>query len=173
MAGIKINRITNANVYMNGSSLLGRVDEASLPVLSMIEADVKALGLVGKITLPSGFDKLTGKFKWNSFYDDVWLQFGNPFVPVSVQVRSSVDTYNSQGRSAQTAMVTFLTLSMTKIPLGVFKQNDAAEFESDFTATYVRQTVGGKDIIELDVLANIFKVGGVDQLDIYRANIGG
>ena len=171
--GIQINRITNANVYLNGNSLLGTVDEITLPDISVKETEHKALGMVGTIQLPSGFDKLEGRIKWNSFYLDVWLRFGNPFVPVQLQCRASVDTYTSQGRIAQVPLVTFLTATIKKLPLGTFKQHDNAEFQSDYTSTYVKQQMNGQDVIELDTLANIFKVGGVDQLDIYRNNIGG
>lgn len=173
MAGIQINRITNANIYLNGNSLLGTADEVSLPDVSVKETDHKALGMVGTLILPSGFDKLEGKIKWNSFYQDIWLQFANPFTPVSLQCRCSVDTYNSQGRVMQVPLVTFVTATMKKLPLGTFKQHDNAEFQSEFTATYVKQQMNGVDVIELDVMSNIFKVGGVDQLDIYRTNIGG
>ncbi|MNT98798.1 Phage tail tube protein FII [compost metagenome] len=69
--------------------------------------------------------------------------------------------------------MTFLTVLFKKNPLGSFKQNDNAEFSSGFAAYYVKQQLAGKDIVELDVLANIYKVGGVDQLDLYRANLGG
>lgn len=173
MAGIQLNRVTNANLYMNGNSLLGTSEQVDLPDLSVLETEHKALGMVGTIVLPTGFDKLEGKIKFNSYYQDVWLAFGNPFLPVSLQCRSSIDTYNSQGRISQVALVTFLTITMKKLPLGSFKPKDNADFQSEFTCTYVKQQVGGADVFELDVLANIFKVGGVDQLATYRLNIGG
>lgn len=37
----------------------------------MIMQEHKALGMVGKIELPAGFDKLEGEIKWNSFYHEV------------------------------------------------------------------------------------------------------
>lgn len=171
--GIELNRVTNANLYINGNSLIGKAEEVQLPDISILETEHKALGLVGGNMLPAGFDKLEGKIKWNSFYQDVWLQFGNPFVPVSLQCRSSVDTYDSQGRQAQTALVTFLTITIKKLPLGTYKPKDNADFASEFSCTYIKQQFGGSDVLELDTLANIFKVGGVDQLAVYRLNIGG
>ena len=53
MAGkIEINRITNANIYVNGNSLLGRAEEIKLPDVSAIMQEHKALGMVGKIEPP-------------------------------------------------------------------------------------------------------------------------
>jgi P2 family phage contractile tail tube protein len=57
--------------------------------------------------------------------------------------------------------------------MGDFKQNDKAEFSSKFYATYVKQTVNGQDVLEIDAMANIYRVNGQDKLDLYRTNIGG
>ena len=173
MSKIQLNRITNANIYVDGNCLLGRAEEIKLPDISMIMAEHKALGMVGKIELPAGFDKLEGEIKWNSFYRDVWLKMNEPYTMAQLQVRSSVETYGSGGRMQQLPMVTFMSVMFKKNPMGTFKQNDNAEFSSAFACHYIKQQFNGEDMIELDVLANIYKVGGVDQLDIYRNNIGG
>lgn len=173
MAKIEINRITNANIYVNGNSLLGRAEEIKLPDVAAIMAEHKALGMVGKIELPSGFDKLEGEIKWNSLYKEVAKTVGNPFRAVQLQCRSSVETYGSQGRIQEVSLVTFLTVMFKKAPLGTYKQHDNAEFPSSFTATYVKQVVDGDEILELDYMANIFRIGGQDMLAQYRANIGG
>lgn len=99
MSKIEINRITNANIYLDGTNLLGRAEEVKLPDVSMIMQEHKALG--------------------------------------------------------------------------TFKQHENAEFSSSFTCTYIRQVLDGEELLQLDYLANIFRVGGVDQLTDYRINIGG
>lgn len=69
--------------------------------------------------------------------------------------------------------VVFITCSFFEVPTGDFKQNDKAEFQSKFSATYIKQVVDGNDVLEVDAMANIYKVNGVDKLDLYRTNIGG
>lgn len=173
MAKIQVNRIVNANIYIDGTNLLGRAEEVKLPDISAIMQEHKAIGMVGKIELPAGFDKLEGEIKWNSLYEEAARAMANPFQAVQLQCRSSIETYGSGGRTAQTALATFLTVMFKKNPLGTFKQHDNAEFASTFTATYIKQVIDGQDVLELDYLANIFKVRGVDLLDQYRTNIGG
>ena len=173
MAGkIKVNRITNANVYVNGNSLLGRAEEIKLPDLNFVMAEHKALGMVGKIELPSGFDKLEGEIKWNSLYDEVAVIMANPFETVQIQCRSNIETYASQGRIEQVPMVTYITAQFIKNPLGTFKQQENAEFSSSFNALYIKQVVNGRELIELDYMSNIFRVDGIDQLSTYRRHIG-
>jgi P2 family phage contractile tail tube protein len=174
MAGnIQINSITNANIYVNGTSLLGRAEEIKLPDIAAMMQERKALGMIGKIELPTGFDKLEGEIKWNSLYSDVAVLMANPFKTLQLQCRSSIETYGSQGRVDEQAMVTYLTVMFKKNPMGAFKQHDPAEFPSAFSATYIKQVIAGKEVLELDYMANIFRVGGEDMMATYRSNIGG
>lgn len=173
MASISLNRITNCNIYMNGRSLLGKAEEIDLPEIKTIMSEHKSLGMFGKVEFPSGFDKLEGKIKFNSFYPDVMLAAANPFNTVQLQARGSVNTYTSAGRTAELPLVALMTATFKKFPLGKFKQNDNVELEHEIAVFYVKQTLGGVDVVEFDALANIFKVGGLDQLAAYRINIGG
>lgn len=173
MAGITLNTLNNANLYIDGNSLLGQAEEFKLPVVKFKMAEHKAVGMIGTIKLPSGFDALEGEVKWNSFYKDVWGKLLDPYTAIQLQARGSLETYNSQGRQAQVPYVVFLTGSFYEVPPGDFKQNDKAEFQSKFFATYMKQTVDGNDVLEVDVMANIYKVNGTDKLDLYRTNIGG
>ncbi|AMC34664.1 phage major tail tube protein [Janthinobacterium sp. B9-8] len=46
-------------------------------------------------------------------------------------------------------------------------------FPTSFSATYLKQVMGGKELLELDYMANTFRVNGEDMLETYRQNIGG
>lgn len=174
MAGkIAINRVVNANIYMDGNNLLGRAEEVKLPDIEAMMSEHKALGMIGEMELPTGFSKLEGEIKWNSFYKEVMLKTGNPFATVQLMCRSNLETYNSQGRVEELPLVTMLTVMFKKNPAGTFKPRENAEFQSAFSAIYIKQTLGGEDILELDYMTNIFRVGGVDQLTAFRNNIGG
>ena len=173
MSKIQVNRIVNANIYIDGTNLIGRAEEVKLPDIQAIMAEHKALGMVGKIELPSGFDKLEGEVKWNSLYEEAAKAMANPFKAVQLQCRSSIEVYGSGGRVSQLPLVTHLTVMFKKNPAGTFKPHDNVELPSAFSATYIKQVIDGEDVLELDYLANIYKVGGEDLLQQYRANIGG
>jgi len=173
MGQISIKQITNANVYIDGTSFLGKIEEAKLPDVVATLSEHKALGMVGKIELPNGIDKMEMSMKWNSLYGDVLKKAANPFKGVQLQCRSSQETYTGQGRTEEVPVVVHLTGSFKKFPLGGYKQHENVEAETTLTITYFRLVVNGEDIVELDVLANIYKVGGEDLLAQYRSNIGG
>ena len=56
---------------------------------------------------------------------------------------------------------------------GKFKARDAAEAEATISVLYYKLEVDGKDVVEVDVMNNIYKVEGQDILQAYKANIGG
>ena len=173
MSKIAINRLTNANVYLDGGSMLGRAEEVSLPVLKAKMVEHKALGMVGTIEAFAGFEKLEGKIKWSALYADALRKTADPFRSVQLQVRGSVETYASPGRIEERPVVALLTVVFKSIPGGSFKQHENVEMESEFIATYMKLTVGGEAVTEIDVLANIYKAAGQDVLAVYRGHIGG
>jgi P2 family phage contractile tail tube protein len=171
--GIEIKRITNANVYVDGNSLLGKVDECKLPEVKVTMSEHKALGMQGKLEFPSGIDKMEATFKWNSLYSDILAKVANPFKAAAVQLRGSLETYGNEGRTAEVPVVVYLTGTFSKFPLGGFKQHDNVEAETTMNVTYCRIEIDGRALLEFDALANIYKADGVDLLANYRTNIGG
>jgi len=174
MAAIQINRLSNANVYSSGNnSLLGKVEEITLPAVKSKNVDVKALGLIMDIELPSGFEKMGGKMKWNAVYPELFTEFGSPFKTKQIQVRANLETYDSSGRTSEKSVVAFLTIRFKDVlpPLG-FKMNDNPEQESEFSCSYYRLEIDGVRKLEIDAFANIFFVDDNDELGTYRKNLG-
>lgn len=172
MAEIAIKKLTNANVYLGGNSLLGKASEIDLPKVVQKMMEHNALGMIGTLELPSGIDKLESRLKWSSFYADVKRQFANPFNALNLQVRGNLESYTSAGRTEEVAYVCYMTAHCKDLPLGNFKRHENAEFESNLSVTYVKLEVDGVPVVELDVIANIYKVDGVDIMAQYRANTG-
>lgn len=173
MASIEVNRLTNANVYIDGASQLGKAEEVNLPDITFMLSEHKALGMIGKFELFSGIDKLEATIKWNSFYSDVLKKFANPRSMMKLQVRSSLETYNSDGISAQVPCVAYLTVQPKNFPAGNYKQHDNVEATSKLTCTAYKLEIDGVEVIDYDALANVYSVDGVDIFETYRQNIGG
>jgi P2 family phage contractile tail tube protein len=170
---INVNRVTNANIYLTGTgSLLGRAEEISLPDVKASMSDHKAIGMFGKLELPSGIDKMECKIKWNAIYPEVAKKFNDIFASREIQVRYPIENYTAQGRTGTVGARVAMTVLPKNIPLGNFKQHDNVELEQTFTVTYFKMEVDGVIVTEIDVLNNIYIVDGVDKLAAYRAALG-
>jgi uncharacterized protein len=169
---IKVNRLTNANIYVEGNNLIGRAEEVETPKLMAIMTEQKALGLQGKREYPAGFDKMEMKIKWNAVYEDVMAQFCDIYTAIHIQVRSSLEKWEGGTKVEEVPLVIFATVQSKGLPLPNFKSNDNAEQESNLACTHVRMEIDGVVIVEFDAEANIYIVNGVDKLTQYRNNLG-
>lgn len=168
--GIQINRVTNAKVYANGNSMVGKADEVKLPDITAKMAEYKGLGMIGAIELPAGFEKMEGEIKWSSFYEDVFKMMANPYKNAQIQVRANLETFAGEGRTEEKPLVVFMTVAFKKTPAGTMKHHDNAEYPGAFVCYYIKMQLDGADVLEFDPLNNIYKVDGVDLLEGYNAN---
>lgn len=172
MPQITINRLTNGNVYIDGTSYFGQIEEVTLPDVKAVFSDVKVLGMNGKVELPTGIDKLTAKLKMNAPYAEILKLQANPFKTHNFQFRGSLDGYQGSALTSQTAYKVWMTGTFKNAPAGVVKQNDNVEMEAELNVTYVKMVIGTEEILEVDVLNNIHKVAGVNILSGTNANQG-
>jgi P2 family phage contractile tail tube protein len=171
---IQVNKIFNANIYLDGTNnLIGRAAEVALPDIAPAVSEHSGLGMVGTLELPSGLQPLTMTIKWTGFYAEHLRAGANPFKAHQFQVRGSLETYAAEGRVAEVPVVWLVTAAWKKGALGSIKPKEAAEFEDEMAATYVKVLHDGEELLEVDVMQNIWRAGGEDVLANYRRNIGG
>lgn len=169
-----IRKLTNANVYLLGVNLLGRVAEVTLPEVKVKMGDHKALGMEHEIEVPTGgFEKMEAKLKWAGFYPDGIVAASDPRAAVPLTIRGNLQTFDPNGLEEEVPVVAELRGPFKGVGLGSLKQHEGAEPESTMTVWYFKLTVAGVELLEIDVMANIHRVAGADVLARYRTNIGG
>lgn len=169
---IAINQIVNANVYLNGNSLLGKAKEVKLPDIEFEQIEHKGLGLIGTIKLPAGLNALQAEITWQSFYPDIRRQNYNPMKNQQLMIRSNLQAFNSQGLIDEQSMVTIMNVQFSKTTGGSIKPKEATEHQDTCEVYSIKQSVGGKEILFYDAFANILRIDGKDVLQKYRTNIG-
>lgn len=170
---LQIKKLTNANVYVDGNSYMGRAEQITLPDVSPKMADHKALGMIGEMELPSGLTKMSAKIKWNTVDAEIMRKTHDPYTSVRIMVRASLETFEGSTRTTQQPVVAFLQGSFKKAGGLDFKAQDNVELENEMNVTAYKVMIGGVTVVDIDVMANIWSVDGTDLLAQYRANIGG
>ena len=169
---LKVSALPNANVFIDGVSLLGQAAEVTLPEVTAVMSEFKALGMQGTLEVFSGVEKMEATIKWTSFYADVLKAIGNFTKSVQLQLRGNLQEYGAGGVTNEVPYVVMMTATAKKFPSGSFKASTMSEQETSFAVSYLKVSINRVDIIEVDVIANIYKVDGVDVLATYRTNIG-
>lgn len=167
---ISINKLNNCNVYVNGNSLLGRVEEFDVPEVVYKMAEHKSLGMIGTFEIPTGLDKMEARMKWSSFFPDAIGSVSKPFTAIQLMVRGNMQNFGTAGLNADIPVSVIMTAMPKKMPGMKFKQHDNVEQESSFSVTRIKVIANNQTSYEVDVMANIFTIDGEDILANFRNN---
>jgi hypothetical protein len=169
---LTIAKLRDANVYVNGTSTHGQATEIVLPNIEASKSEFKALGLVGTNKYFNGFNAMECTIKWSSPNNDVKIAIADPRTVVDLMIRSSRDVYVGGVLTDEQSVVIFVKGSCNNYNLGTFKPKEDTETETKIDITYIKEVVNGQELIEVDVVNNLFKINGVDMLAKYSANLG-
>ncbi|HTW89185.1 MAG TPA: phage major tail tube protein [Candidatus Binataceae bacterium] len=169
---LSVNRITNANIYVDGVGLLGRAEEIEVAQPRHLMIDHKGLGMAGVAEFWAGVAKLESRIKWTSIYPEVELLASSPFSSHSFQVMGSIEQYTSQGLAAELPLVYLMTGVFKDAGAFTFKPHENVDSQSVVSVYHTELYVSGVQIFLYDVMSNQYVVGGVDQLAQFRANLG-
>lgn len=167
-----INKATNANLYIDGGSTLGMVAEFTVPTPTQKVSENMPLGQIGTTQHFAGFEPMEASIKWASIYEEFFRVITDPFRSHALQLRASVDVYDSNGLASQVPFVVFLTARFKSIPGGVFKAHENVELDSDIIVDSIKTVYNGTVLLDFDAAANRYFANGVDVLATYRNNLG-
>ena len=170
---VNVNRLTNANVYVNGANLLGMAEEVTVPRPKAIMVDHKGLGMVGKGEFPSGLDSLEATVKWASLYATPEAILGTPFTVNFYQVRGHLETYGATGLVATGAAIFLLSGPMKDMGELKFMKHENVDVSTKIAVYHVEEYLNGTQILLYDLFSNQLIVDGVDVLAAFRENVGG
>lgn len=167
-----LNRITNGNLYVNANSWLGLVEEVTLPEIKAKLAEHKALGMVGVVEFPTGFEKMEAQVKMTSYDAGAMALAGDIFTTQNFQLLANMQTHGAGGVIADVPVAVFMTGTFKNLPLGGFKAQEQVDLTLQLNITYVKLVINDVDIMEFDAVTNIYRIMGVDKLLTYRTNLG-
>lgn len=162
--------LKNFNVFVNGKGFAGRVDECTLPEISIKTEEHRAGGMDGSIELDMGMETMSSKFTFSDPDPDLLKLvglYGNNSTRITVRGSFVRDMDNSR-----VALVAELGGKFKKLSMGTWKGGDKAPQEYEMSVNYYKLSVGGVDTIEVDIENMVRMIGGVDQLAGIRADIG-
>ncbi len=167
-----ITKVYDANVYVNNGSKHGQASEVTCPNITAMMTDYAPLGMQGSMELFNGFDKMESTIKWTYPDNEAQKAFADFMTPVDIMVRSSKAVYDNGGIQSEQPIVITMRGYSKQHNIGSFKPKEDVEVESSLSINYLKQEIDGEVIVEIDVINNIYKVGGRDLLATRRQNLG-
>ena len=168
---VKINKLTNGNVYIDGISHFGSFKEVSSPELKAVQAEHNALGMIGKLNFPTGFDKMSLKISWNGTYPEALILNSDIFNTVFLQIRGNVQSWDALGKTDKSILWN-VRGRFTGTPSVELKQQSDAEPSTEMEVQSFELIQNGIEIVFVDFLTQEYRVLGIDKTATYRANLG-
>lgn len=164
--------LVNAELYINGSNSLAGIAEVELPNIEYATATSEQMGLNAELEVPllGHFKKLEAKIKMDTV-DDSLIGFQNN-EPMLFELKGAYQYMSriTHGAGLGDIDATFKGMIKKKDGLKV-KPGNKMETSFDIGCTYYKLVIGGKTVIEIDVLNNISNINGASN-DLLRKFLG-
>lgn len=164
--------LINAKVYNSGKNMLG-IATAELGDLEFMNESVTGLGIAGELDLPvlGHMKDLTLKLKWNSTCEDA-VELLEP-KSHNLAIYASIQQWEyDEGKFSPAPCRVNCRAIPKKGGVGKFEPGKKMDPESEFELTYLKISVGGKEIVEIDKVNFICKIKGTDYLANVRSQLG-
>ena len=165
-------KLKNMNLFNDGNSYLGLSKSVTLPALGRKMESYRGGGMNGPVKADLGFSDDGLQLEWTLGGLDliVLKQFG--MIKADGVMLRFAGAYQQDDTGEVSAVEIVVRGRHESIEMGDAAPGEDTEHSITTTCSYYKLTVDGEDIIEIDLLNFIEKVGGVDMLEANRQAIG-
>lgn len=159
------------DLYINGQSYAGQVEELTPPKLSLKTEDYQGAGMVGSVAVLMGLDSgaLDMDITVGGLVEGVIKSYGKGID--ETQLRYAGSYYDDQTRQSVACEIQTRG-RITEMDWGSSKQGDNTQHKYPVKNTYYKLTINNETLVEIDLLNLKWIVDGVDILEKHRENIG-
>lgn len=155
------NTLVDLEAYNEGLSWLGQIASVKPPTLARKVEAWRGGGMNGEIDLDMGIEKLETEMTLGGPMRDVLRQFG--MVSVNGVYLRAVGFFQRQDTAETTAIELIMRGRHQEIDRGEWKVGEPGEFKVKSTLTYYKEIWNGRTEVEIDLLAGVEIIGGIDR----------
>ena len=165
-------KLINFRVYQDGDDLLG-ISDVTLPKLDSITETVKGAGVAGEIGDPTigHFGSMELELNWRSLVKSN-IVLAKP-TGVHLDLRGACQGHDSAKNVLKTMPVKIVVEGTPKsTDLGKLDMGATTDTKNTIEVTYIKITVDGETVLEIDKFNYICVIGGVDYMADIRDALG-
>ncbi|ABB56780.1 phage major tail tube protein [Synechococcus elongatus] len=161
--------LKNFNLFVDGRGYAGVIEQLTLPKLTTQMEEYRGGGMDAPVEIDLGQEKLECTFQLFEYDPNVVRLWG-----LADGAATQVTARGGLRRDGEAAVPIVVNMR------GVVKEMDAGDWTAGektsgqfmMALRYIKVAIDGQELIEVDVVNMIRKVGGTDQLESIRAAIG-
>ncbi len=154
-------KLKNMTSHVDGENYLGVIGEFEEPKLALATDDWRGGGMLGPIKIDNGLEGMQATLSMGGHEVTLLRKFGTTSAE-GVRVRL-VGAYQADDGSAAQAVECYIGGRFSEIDLGKSKPGDNTEHKYTVPLVYYRRVVDGIEEIEIDLIAGVFRVDGIDR----------
>lgn len=165
-------KLINFRVYQDGDDLLG-ISDVTLPKLDSITETVKGAGVAGEIDDPTigHFGSMELELNWRSLVKSN-IVLAKP-TGVHLDLRGACQGHDSAKNVLKTMPVKIVVEGTPKsTDLGKLDMGATTDTKNTIEVTYIKITVDGENVLEIDKFNYICVIDGVDYMADIRDALG-
>ena len=156
--------LKNFNVYVDGRGYAGRVDEITLPKLTVKTEEYQGAGMSSSVEIDMGLEKLEMDLTFSEYDRDLFKLFGlTNGSEFALTIRGAL-----QGTGDTSPVVINVRGYFKEMDFDSWKPAEKATLKCSVACNYYKLTIDGVELIEIDPVNMIRNVNGVDQLSEVR-----
>ena len=158
--------IKNFTAFIDGVGMAGRLEEGELPKVALVTEEITLAGMGGTVDASMGLlEKMESSLTMVGLSSDFTRMIGAE--DGALTLRGSI----SDGSETQAAVFQMRGL-FKDVEFGTMKRKDKGSTKLGVTLNYFKANIAGVDVLEVDVVNNVFKVHGVDKFAADNAALG-
>jgi P2 family phage contractile tail tube protein len=156
--------LKNFNVYVDGRGYAGRVDEITLPKLTVKTEEYQGAGMSSPVEIDMGLEKLEMDLTFSEYDRELFKLFGlTNGSEFALTIRGAL-----QGTGDTSPVVINVRGYFKEMDFDSWKPAEKATLKCSVACNYYKLTIDGVELIEIDPVNMIRNVNGVDQLSEVR-----
>lgn len=163
-------KLKNFNVFANGVSHIHQVPEVALPKIAAMVQAYRGGGMLGELDMDMGLQKMEMETTFGGLPVTVLAQMG--LIGVAGAMLRFAGAYQEEAQGVVTAAELVVRGKHVELDPGTAKTGDDTAWKLKSTVSYLKWTINAAVVVEIDILNNIYVVGGVDRMAQIRAAIG-
>jgi hypothetical protein len=160
--------LKNFSLFVDGRGLAGIIDTLTLPTITVKMEEVRAGGMDAPVEHDMGMEKLEASFVLQEYNPEVIKLVGLSAQDKQLTARGAM---RRDGEDVVPVVVN-MTGGLKQLETGDWKAGDMSNPTFSIALRYYKLTIGGQELIEIDKVNMIRKVGGQDQLQSIRQALG-
>jgi len=161
--------LKNFSLFVDGRGLAGTISTLTLPTLTTKMEEFRGGGMDAPVDIDMGMEKLETSFELFDYEENVLSLYG-----LAEGAATQVTARGALRRDGEAAvpMVVNMTGVIKEMDPGDWVSGDQTSMTCSMSLRYLKITIGGREVVEIDKVNMIRRINGADQLESIRNAIG-